>query len=144
MTFQRASTPRQGQSCKHRIFVAVRTPVINDSKALRWLASTSVSQASSCCPVRVSHHAQKRFHQVVGGLSTWIGLPKSAKMLLLFFLQIGWLAKKEKGALVAQIVPRKRGKLEKLFNLFVYHFFDQQGCVRVLICRVCHNSCRSF
>ncbi len=36
-----------------------------------------------------------------------------------------------------QCVPRKRGKLEKLFNLLVYHIFDQQGCVRFKVLPFC-------
>ncbi len=29
-----------------------------------------------------------------------------------------------------QLVPRRKGKMEKMFNFSVYHILDQQGCVR--------------
>src|SRR5713226_3237048 len=50
LPFDWTSTPRQGQSCQHRRFVAVRIPLANDSSSGKRLAATSPSQVSNCCP----------------------------------------------------------------------------------------------
>jgi hypothetical protein len=33
-----------------------------------------------------------------------------------------------------QLMPRRKGKLEKMFNFSVYHILDQQGCVTTTFC----------
>jgi hypothetical protein len=62
------------------------TPVTNVRKAGSRLVSTLLSQASSCSPVRVSHHVQKVVDQLVGDFQLGAGLPQLSQGLLLFWL----------------------------------------------------------
>lgn len=103
VSISRASTPGQGQSCQDGIFVLLNA---DDKRRKGFEPGLKLFSGA------LTHHVQKRFYQVVGGLSLWAGLSKPPKVREFFFLQVGSPAEKEPGGLLRRERKARIGRLE--------------------------------
>jgi hypothetical protein len=110
--FDRASTPRQGQSCKHCLFVLLHGSR-KGVKGFQMVGLHVFEPAVKLMSAALTYHVQKRFHQLVGRFSPWACLPEPLKVLPFFFLQVGLLTEKELGGLLHSEGQQRMGRSEK-------------------------------